>query len=113
MKFGSSRDLVEEGPMEAVRLQVQDGSESIVCRISREALEALMSRVVSEPGDLLGAAHDYFELLTDKWAHRIHLGACERDGTVLLRKADVVGYLGERRVLANQPGPRIRDPENA
>lgn len=90
MKFGSSRDLVEEGPLEEVRLQVQDGEESIVCRVSRDALEALVSRVVAEPGDLLRIAYHYFELLTDKWARRIQLGVCELDGSILLRRSDVV-----------------------
>lgn len=89
MKFGSSHDLIEDGPLEEVRLQVQDGDERIVCRVSRDALEALVSRVVSEPGDLLGIAYNYFELLTDKWAGRIQGGVCELDGSVLLRRSDV------------------------
>lgn len=89
MKFGSSRDLEEEGPLEAVRLNVDDGGETIVCRVSREALEALASRLALEPGDLVRIAHAYYELLTDKWAHRIELGVCELDGSVLLRRGDV------------------------
>ncbi len=89
MKFGSSRDLFEAGSLEEVRLEVQDGGETIVCRISREALEALVSRVVSKPGELLDIAYHYYELLTDKWARRIELGICELDGTVLLRRGDV------------------------
>lgn len=75
--------------MEAVSFPVEDGDEVIQCRVSREALEALVSRVVLKPGDLLEIAYNYFELLTDKWAHRIELGICELDGTVLLRRADV------------------------
>lgn len=91
MKFGSSRDLVEEGPMESIRLETQDGEEVITCRVSREALEALVSRIVLEPGDLLAIAHDYYELLTDKWARRIQLGVCDLDGTICLRRGDVIG----------------------
>ncbi|MEX1080753.1 MAG: hypothetical protein WD382_09530 [Halofilum sp. (in: g-proteobacteria)] len=89
MKFGSTRDLVEAGELAEVRLKVQDGGETIVCRISREALEALVSRVVSEPGDLRDIAYHYYEFLTDRWARRIQLGICELDGTVLLRRSDV------------------------
>lgn len=94
MKFGSSGDLVEEGPMEAIRLEAQDGDQMIMCRVSRGALEALVSRVVLEPGDLLAIAHHYYELLTDKWARRIQLGVCDLDGTVFLRHGDVIGSRG-------------------
>lgn len=90
MKFGSSRDLIEERPVAAVRLEVRDGDDLIVCRVSREALEALVSRDGSEPGELLSIAHNYFELLTDKWMDRIQLGRSELDGSILLRRQDVI-----------------------
>lgn len=75
--------------MNAVRLEVRDGDETIVCRVSREALEALIGREAARPGDLLKFAYDYYELLTDKWALRIELGVCDLDGSVFLRRSDV------------------------
>lgn len=90
MKFGSSRDLIIDSTRGEVCLAVWDGGESIRCRVSRDALEALVSREGSQPADLLRIAHNYFDLLTEKWAQRIQLGLCELDGSVLLRRSDVV-----------------------
>lgn len=50
--------------MAAVRLEVLDGDETIVCRVSAAALEALVGRETAQPGDLVRFAHDYFGLLT-------------------------------------------------
>lgn len=104
MKFGSSRDLLVDPTLEEIRLKAQDRSETTVCRVSRHALEALVSREGSRPDDLLRIAYDYFELLTEKWAERIQLGLCEIDGSVLLRRRDVLA--GQR--TNGRPAPARR-----
>lgn len=90
MKFGSSRDLVIDSARDEVCLAVWDGGESIHCRVSRDALEGLVSREGSQPADLLRIAHNYFDLLTEEWAQRIELGLGELDGSILLRRDDLV-----------------------
>jgi hypothetical protein len=90
MKFGSSRDLVIDSMHEEVCLGVSEAGESIRCRVTADALEALVSREGSRPEELLRIAHNYFDLLTEEWEQRIQLGLCELDGSVLLRRADVV-----------------------
>lgn len=93
MKFGSSRDLVLDEAHDEIRLQVQDHDEVIACRVSREALEALVSREEMSTGELLHVAHHYFEFLTEKWEYRVQLGVFELDGSVLLRRSDVMSAM--------------------
>lgn len=93
MKFGSSRNLVLDEVHDEVRLQVQDNDEVIACRVSREALEALVSREGTSRGELLHIAYHYFELLTEKWEYRVQLGVCELDGSILLRRSDVTSAI--------------------
>lgn len=93
MKFGSSRDLMFDEALDEIRLQIRDGNELIACRVSREALEALVSREQTSPGELLRIAHYYFEFLTEKWEYRVQLGVCEPDGSILLRRSDVMSAI--------------------
>lgn len=93
MKFDSSRDLMFDEMRDEVRLQVWDGNELIVCRVSREALEALVSREETSSDELLRIAYHYFEFLTEKWEYRVQLGVCEPDGSILLRRSDVISAI--------------------
>lgn len=89
MAFGTPTDMVEEGETDTVRLNVLDGNETVVCRVSREALEDLTGSRELERGELLDIAQEHFDLLTDKWMERIGLGLREEDGSVLLRSRDL------------------------
>ncbi len=91
MKFGSSRQLVMDEQIKEVQLRVVSGSDIITCRVSRTALETLVSRESVGSAGLLQIAHHYFELLTEQWSRRIELGIVELDGSVLLRQLDVLG----------------------
>ncbi len=93
MKFGSSRDLMFDEALDEIRLQIRDGNELIACRVSREALEALVSREQTSRGELLRIAHYYFEFLTEKWEYRVQLGVCDPDGSILLRRSDVMSAI--------------------
>lgn len=109
MQFGSSRDLLVDPTHEEIRLKALDRSETTLCRVSRQALEALVSREGSRPDDLLRIAYHYFELLTEKWAERIQLGLCELDGSVLLRRRDLVsGQRSDGRPAPARRAARIR-----
>lgn len=111
MKFGSSRDLIIDNTRGEICLDVSDGGEAIRCRVSGDALEALVSREGSQPEDLIRIAHNYFDLLTEKWAQRIQLGLCELDGTILLRRTDVVPSnqaAGTRYVSVRRADPAHR-----
>lgn len=93
MKFGSSRELVVDGQNKEVQLRAVNGSEIVTCRVSRVALETLVSRERVGVAGLRQIAYHYFELLTEKWAHRIDLGIGEIDGSVLLRRSDMLAEI--------------------
>lgn len=93
MRFDSSRDLVFDETFDEVRLQVRDGDDVIACRVSREALEALVSREETSSDELLRIAYHYFEFLIEKWEYRVQLGVCEPDGSILLRHSDVMSAI--------------------
>lgn len=90
MEFGIWYELGVDRALGEVRLKVEKGEEEIVCRVSRDALEALVSRDGLGVRGLLSVAANYFELLADKWAQCIQCGRCEIDGSILLRREDMV-----------------------
>ncbi len=78
MKFGSSHELSVDERNKEVHLRAVSGSTIVTCRVSRAALEALVSRQSVASAGLLQIAYHYFELLTEQWSRRIELGIARR-----------------------------------
>lgn len=89
IEFGNPQDMVCES--EAVRLMAHVEGKSILCRVSREALEDLDGVASYSPEELLTAAQQHFDKLTDAWGQKIAAGRFEPDGGVLLRSDNFKG----------------------
>ena len=74
------------GP-DVVQFMVLDDGRPITCRVSQDCLQDNCG-CSAAAADLLGAAKDNFDHITDRIGHVIGLGRFEADGSVLLRSSD-------------------------
>ena len=87
IEFYSAQNMYWDSTHEETRLKVLKDGNSILCRISREAIEDHYDSPQSAEA-CLDAAKQYFEEITDEFGRLIAAGRFEEDGSVLLRSRD-------------------------
>ncbi len=87
IEFYSAENMGWDSTHEETRLKVLKDGNSILCRISREAIEDHYDSPQSAEA-CLDAAKQHFEEITDGFGRLIAAGRFEEDSSVLLRSSD-------------------------
>jgi len=87
LDFGTDDGMRWLSGPDVVEFIVLDDGQPITCRVSQRCLEH-NCECSSTAADLLGAAKDNFDHITDRVGHLIGLGRFEADGTILLQSSD-------------------------